>query len=256
LCRELYRQHRNYHDQLPAVGLLSVWMKIGQTFRLRPDVMEDEANLQEMALETVTPALTTDLWLHSEYRKNPLGTRLRQDAAIYFHGTKMDAGAALARLYTETGQREAALPILQRWLETPPFHPHFGAALGAVLANLHGRWRVQSWALECLGFYWRGKAAGKPLATLLQHQSDSEPLRKRTRHWLRQNAIYPEAGSVLAALLAEGKGEKPEVGEALLWTTHFPVHPVASELWELLLKHHAAQTEVREVAMAWLKACP
>ena len=43
---------------------------------------------------------------------------------------------------------------------------------------------------------------------------------------------------------------------ALLWVTEFPVHPVAGELWEILLNHHAGQTEVRQVAMEWIKACP
>jgi hypothetical protein len=45
----------------------------------------------------------------------------------------------------------------------------FNDVFGALLAKPHRRSQVQSWALECLDFHWRGKAASKPLAALLQH---------------------------------------------------------------------------------------
>jgi hypothetical protein len=255
-CRELYKQHCALHDGLPAAGLLSPWMEIGQTFRLRPDVMLDAASVLELTPDAVTPALATDIWLHSEYRKNPLGTRLRQGVANFFKTTKANPGAALARLYTETNQNEPALLVLQYWLETHPFDFRFNEVFGALLGKQFRRGQVQSWAMECLGFHWRGKAAGKPLALLLQHNSDHEALRKRARQWLGVNADYPEAGNILNALLAGGKSELSDVRAALLWTTHFPVHPTAGGLWENLLNHHAGQTEVRQVAMEWLKACP
>jgi len=256
LFRELYQQHRVHYDDLPAIALLTVWMEIGQTFRLRPDVMEDAASLLELKPVAISSALATDIWLHSEYRKNPLATRLRQGLANVFKVTKVDAGAALVRLYAETRQYEAALPVLQHWLETHPLHPCFEAAFSALLANRHGRGRAQAWALECLGHYWRGQAAGKPLAVLLQHNPDNVAIPQYARHWLAQNAVYPEAGAVLVQLLGNGSNEKTEVRAALLWTTQFPLHPAADELWNLLLNRHAGQTEVRQVALEWLKACP
>jgi hypothetical protein len=256
LCREFYRRHRALHGDLPAVELLSAWMDVGQTFRLKPDVMEDAVKVLDGRKDALTPALATDIWLHSEYRKNPLGTQLRQRVAEFFKHTQADAGAALVKLYAETCQNEPALPVMQLWLETHPFHPRFGNALETLLAKPFRRAQVHGWAMECLGFHWRGKAAGKPLAVMLQHNSGSEPLRKCARQWLGENAIYPDAGGVLRGLLADGKGGKAEVGQALLWTTKFPVHAAAGELWEILLEHHAGQPEVRQVAMEWLKACP
>jgi hypothetical protein len=89
-------------------------MEIGQTFRLRPDVMEDAASLLELAPDTLSPALAADIWLHSEYRKNPLATRLRQGVVNYFKGTRASAGAALAWLYAETNQNDPAMPVLKR----------------------------------------------------------------------------------------------------------------------------------------------
>jgi hypothetical protein len=259
LFRELYRQHRAGCGDLPSVWLLSAWMEIGQTFRLRPDVMEDAAGLLEGAPENISPALATDIWLHSEYRKNPLATRLREGVANFFMGAKADAidtGAALTRLYTETNQNDPALPVLQRWLEKHPFHSRFRDAFGALLAKPYRHGQVQKWALECLGWHWRGRAAGKPLATLLQHNPASEPVCKHARHWLAQNAGCPEAGAVLTGLLGGGENEPREVRAALLWVTQFPVHPVAGDLWNILLNHHAGQADVRQVALEWIKACP
>ena len=121
---------------------------------------------------------------------------------------------------------------------------------------MYRRGEVQTWALECLGFFWRGKAAAKPFAWLLKHNPQGGTIRLRARSWLAANAAYPEAGVVLRELLGDGHGELRDVRAALLWTAQFPVHPAAGGLWETLLSHHAGQNEVRSVALEWIKACP
>jgi hypothetical protein len=256
IMRELYRRHRAAHAKLPVASLLSAWMEIGQAFRLRPDVMEDAVGVLEQMPEAVPPALAADIWLHSELRKNPLAGKLRRKVADFFTGTNADAGAALTRLYTETRQYDAALPVLQFWLEKQCAHPHFNAVFRVLLETPHGRGTIHNWAHECLGWHWQGRAAAKPLGLLLQNNPQSQLLRQFAHDWLPANASLPEAGQVLVGLLGSDDPDPTAVQTALLWTTHHPVHPAAGELWEVLLRYHAGETAVRQVALEWIKTCP
>jgi len=255
LFRELYRLHRERQGGRPAVEVLSAWLEIGQAFRLRPDVVEDAADLLEEKAP-LSPHLVTDIWLHGERRKSPLFTRIETAATKYFLQTKNDASGAVLRLYREASHLQPALPVAQRWLETHPNHPLFNEVLAALFARSYGEKIIAGWAKDCLGWTWQGKAEGKALTALLQRGPENHVLRQRAEKWSKPNGETPEAGPVLLALLRDGKGELETIHTALLWTANFPRHALTTELWRSLLRHYAGQKEVREIALEWVREWP
>ena len=254
LFREIYAGYRNSHGGLPPAPLLDSWMEVGQTFRLRPDVMEDAAALLETKPESLTAETVVNIWLNANRRHNPLAARLRASADGYFKTAKADLAAPLVRLYDETDQNELAFPILARWLENHATHPRFGDVLGVLFAKPFGKNIIHKWAAQCLQTRWRGQI--QPLFAMLRQYPENGPIIGQTQSWVAAHIKTPEAAAALSLLLAGGKAPSQTVGCALLWAAHFPVSAQAESLWDILLTDYRDRHEVRQTAMTWLRECP
>ncbi|MGH7952570.1 MAG: hypothetical protein ACREFE_11725 [Limisphaerales bacterium] len=178
LFREMYERHRARHNEQPAIELLSAWLEIGNAFRLKPDPVEDAANILEKNL-SLPPTLVADIWLHGERRKNPLCSRIATAATKFFQQTKNDAGGAILRLYREASHMPPVLAVAQRWLETHGNHKLFNEVFAALFERSYGHSIISRWSRQCLGLKWHGKAEGRALAKMLEQQPQSGDVRSR-----------------------------------------------------------------------------
>lgn len=255
LLREMYERHHQRHGGQPAIELLSAWLEIGNAFRLKPDPVADAADLLEKN-SALPPTLVTDIWLHGERRKNPLPDRIAAAATKFFRHTPNDAGSAVLRLYREATHLPPALAVTQRWLEMHGDHKLFNEVFAALFERSYGHAIISRWSRQCLGLKWHGKAEGRALAKLLEHQPQSGDVRHRAARWLRPNVETPEAGAALLELLRGENAEIKIIHAALLWTANFPRHAATAELWRVLLKKHLERQGVRQIALEWIREFP